>query len=96
MAVIEVAYALPCRQTLLRLEVEEGAPLGRALELSGILGLFPEIDLATAKVGIYGKPAALDTPLRDGDRVEIYRPLNANPKEVRKKAAEAKPQGDAD
>jgi putative ubiquitin-RnfH superfamily antitoxin RatB of RatAB toxin-antitoxin module len=86
MAVVEVVYALPRRQTLLRLEVEEGTPLGRALELSGVRGLFPEIDPATAKVGIYGKPAALDTPLRDGDRVEIYRPLIANPKEVRKKA----------
>lgn len=81
---IEVVYALRDRQALLAVEMEEGGTVGRAIQRSGILGQFPEIDFAQAKVGIFGKTAALDTPVRDGDRVEIHRPLIADPKQARR------------
>jgi len=84
---VEIAYALRDRQALLALEVEEGATVGQAIQRSGILGQFPEIDLARAKVGIFGRTESLDTPVRDGDRVEIYRPLNADPKQARRERA---------
>lgn len=88
---VEVVYALPHYQEVLSLKVPSGTTVSRAIEQSGILADFPEIDLASAKVGIFGKLAKLDAVLRDKDRVEIYRPLIADPKEVRKKrAAEGK------
>ena len=88
---IEVAYARPDEQRIIPLEVQEGTTLAAAVEKSGILDLFPEIDLAKNKVGIWAKVAKKDAVLRDGDRVEIYRPLIADPKEARKKrAAEGK------
>lgn len=88
---VEVAYALPENQVIIPVEVEEGASLRNAIERSGILEQFPDIDLDKSKVGIFGKLAKLDNPLRARDRVEIYRPLIADPKEVRKKrAAEGK------
>lgn len=85
---IEVVYALPHEQALLTLKVPEGATVGQALDASGILERYPEIDLARNKLGIYGKLAKADTVLRERDRVEIYRPLIADPKEVRRKRAE--------
>jgi putative ubiquitin-RnfH superfamily antitoxin RatB of RatAB toxin-antitoxin module len=89
---VEVAYALPERQSLLALDVPEGTTAMEAIARSEICERHPEIDLATAKVGIFGKLTKLDTPLRDHDRVEIYRPLIADPKEVRRaRAAEGKP-----
>lgn len=88
---VEVAYALPQKQEVLSLKVNSGATVSQAIEQSGILADFPEIDLASAKVGIFGKQAKLDAVLRDKDRIEIYRPLIADPKEIRKKrAAEGK------
>lgn len=84
---IEVAYALPHEQTVLQLTVPEGTTVGQAVELSGIARRYPEINLATSKVGVYGKAAKADTVLHDFDRVEIYRPLVADPKTVRKKRA---------
>ena len=88
---IEVAYALPSQQIILKLQVEEGATVEQAILASGILGKFPEIDLAQSKVGIFGKLSKTDTVLREHDRVEIYRPLIADPKEVRRqRAAEGK------
>lgn len=88
---IEVAYGHADEQKLLSLEVEEGTTIEQAIEQSGILQAFPEIDLANSKVGIFGKMAAKKQVLREKDRVEIYRPLIADPKEVRKKrAAEGK------
>lgn len=88
---VEVAYALPQKQEVLSLKVKPGATVSQAIEQSGILADFPEIDLASAKVGIFGKQAKLDAVLRDKDRIEIYRPLIADPKEIRKKrAAEGK------
>lgn len=88
---VEVAYALPDLQVILPVEVEEGTTVRQAIERSGLLHRFPEIDLAVNKVGIFGRLAKLDEPLRPRDRVEIYRPLIADPKEVRKqRAAEGK------
>ncbi|MDC9714811.1 MAG: RnfH family protein [Gammaproteobacteria bacterium] len=84
---IEVAYALPNKQTLLELEVDEGVTLQQAIEMSGILNIYPQIDLNKDKTGIFGKIAKLGTKLREKDRVEIYRPLIANPKQVRKERA---------
>lgn len=86
---VEVSYALPQRQELIRVTVPEGATVRDAIEASGILAKYPEIELdKTNKVGVYAKLTRPDTPLRDRDRVEIYRPLIADPKAVRKKRAE--------
>ncbi len=88
---IEVVYALPDRQEVARLQLQEGTTVQQAVEASGLLAKFPEIDLAKNKLGIYAKLTKLDAVLRDRDRVEIYRPLIADPTEVRKqRAAEGK------
>jgi uncharacterized protein len=87
---VEVAYALPHQQAVLKLDVPQGTQLGQAVERSGILRRFPEIDLAQCRVGIYGKLSSLDAVLRPGDRIEIYRPLQADPKEVRRQRAAQK------
>jgi len=88
---VEVVYALPQKQEILSLKIRSGALVSEAIARSGILRDFPEIDLASAKVGVYGKQVKLDTVLRDKDRIEIYRPLIADPKEIRRKrAAEGK------
>jgi putative ubiquitin-RnfH superfamily antitoxin RatB of RatAB toxin-antitoxin module len=88
---VEVAYALPQKQEVLSLRIRSGALVSEAIARSGILRDFPEIDLARAKVGIYGKQVKLDAVLRDKDRIEIYRALIADPKEIRRKrAAEGK------
>jgi putative ubiquitin-RnfH superfamily antitoxin RatB of RatAB toxin-antitoxin module len=84
---VEVAYALPERQVILELSVVPGTTLEQAIRASGILEQFPEIDLTCNKVGVFGKPGRLDTVLHSGDRVEIYRPLIADPKEVRRQRA---------
>lgn len=92
---VEVAYARPDRQKIIQLLVEPGTTALQAVERSGITKIFPEIDVATAKMGIFGqalgtkglKPAA-QHELMEGDRVEIYRPLISDPKEVRRKRAE--------
>ncbi len=85
---VEVIYALPERQPLLRIQLAEGATVEDAIRQSGVLDIFPDIDLARNKVGIFSKLVKLDEKLRDKDRVEIYRPLIADPKEVRRKRAE--------
>lgn len=87
---IEVAYAKPEKQVILRVEIEEGSTIDQAIQASGILVQFPEIDFDNIKTGIFGKIAKRDTVLRDKDRVEIYRPLIADPKESRRKRAEKK------
>ena len=95
---VEVAYALPDKQKIIGLEVPEGTTALEAVHLSGIIEVFPEIDLEAAVMGIFsqtlgtkGLPAADQYRLHAMDRVEIYRPLIADPKEVRKRrAAEAK------
>ncbi|TVQ87032.1 MAG: RnfH family protein [Chromatiaceae bacterium] len=88
---IEVAYARQHAQALLPLKLPAGTTAREAIERSGILGRFPEIDLAVNKIGIFGKLAKLEQVLQNGDRVEIYPPLIADPKEaVRKDRAGAK------
>ena len=85
---VEVAYALPERQMVIPLEVDEGTTVKQAILRSGILGKFPGLELTPeTKVGIFSKIVPMDTVLRDGDRVEIYRPLIADPKEVRRRRA---------
>jgi putative ubiquitin-RnfH superfamily antitoxin RatB of RatAB toxin-antitoxin module len=88
---VEVAYALPRQQVIIPVRIGEGATAETAITTSGILEKFPEINLAANKIGIFGKLCKLDTVLRNLDRVEIYRPLIADPKAVRKqRAAEGK------
>ncbi len=84
---VEVAYALPEEQIVHVVEGEPGMTVKQAIEASGILEMHPEIDLTKNKVGVFGKAAKLDGVLYPGDRVEIYRPLIADPKEARKKRA---------
>ena len=88
---VEVVYARSERQELATLSLPAGSTVAQAIEASGLLARYPEIDLARNKLGVYAKLAKPDTTLRDRDRVEIYRPLIADPKEVRKqRAAEGK------
>ena len=87
---IEVIYALPEEQQLFTLDVEQGTTVEQAIKLSGILEKYPELDLDINKVGIFGKVLKKDEVLRDKDRIEIYRPLIADPKESRRKRAEKK------
>lgn len=94
---IEVVYGLPHKQKLLSLYVNQGTTVEEAIKESGMLELFTEIDLNENKVGIWNKAVKLSTTLEDLDRIEIYRPLIADPKEVRKRRAEkAKLEGRAD
>ncbi|HLU62485.1 MAG TPA: RnfH family protein [Gammaproteobacteria bacterium] len=91
---IEVVYALPSTQALVPLKVAPGTTVEEAIRRSGLLERFPEIDLAVNKVGVFGRLAPLSRPLEAGDRVEIYRPLLADPKEVRRRlAAEGRTMG---
>lgn len=85
---VEVVYANPTEQRLVKIECAEGTTARQAIESSGLLECFGEIDLSKNKIGIFGKLAKLDQPLRDRDRVEIYRPLIADPKEIRRQRAE--------
>ena len=85
---VEVAYGTREKQVILPVRVPVGATVSQAIELSSIQSKFPEIDLGKNKVGIFGKLVKLDNELREKDRVEIYRPLIADPKEVRRQRAE--------
>lgn len=88
---IEVVYPLPHEQLLMKAQVSDGSTIRDGIQASGILKHYPELDLETLEAGIFGKLAKLDTPLRERDRIEIYRPLIADPKAVRKqRAAEGK------
>lgn len=93
---VEVAYARPDRQLILPLEVAPGTTVDQALRQSEIDRHFPEIDLDKAKVGIFGKITRRDTVLRPRDRIEVYRPLIADPKEVRRQRAGKKGAGKKD
>lgn len=84
---VEVAYARPDQQAIIPVAVPEGTTLEQAIGLARIQERFPEIDLGTARVGIFGKLSPPATVLRAGDRVEIYRPLTADPKRVRQQRA---------
>lgn len=85
---VEVAYALPEKQYLQRVTLEEGATVEQAIHQSGLLELRSDIDLKVNKVGIYSRPVKLHDVVHEGDRVEIYRPLIADPKELRRQRAE--------
>ncbi len=85
---VEVLYALPEQQPILSVQLAAGATVEAAIRASGVLDDFPDIDLAKNKIGIFSKLVKLDEKVRDKDRVEIYRPLIADPKEVRRKRAE--------
>ncbi|MCH2056350.1 MAG: RnfH family protein [Thalassotalea sp.] len=94
---IEVVYGTPTKQELLSIPVSPGTTVEQAIVESGIMELFPEIDLKKNKVGIWNRAAKLSEELQDLDRIEVYRPLIADPKEVRKRRAEkAKEEGRAD
>ena len=82
---VGVCYAEADRQTWLRLEVPDDSTVQQAIELSGLLNQYPHIDLAKQKVGIFGKLAKLDTPVKDGDRIEIYRQITADPAQVKRR-----------
>lgn len=86
---VELVYALPEHQTLLSFTVPTGTTLDQAIGLSGIQEHYPELELDTLKVGLFGKIAPRTQVLREKDRIELYRPLLADPKEVRKQRAEA-------
>jgi putative ubiquitin-RnfH superfamily antitoxin RatB of RatAB toxin-antitoxin module len=85
---IGVCYADSERQLWLRMEVPDGSSVEQAIQRSGILKRFPEIDLSVQKVGIFGKLVKLDAPIKEGDRIEIYRPIIADPKTVRRRVME--------
>jgi putative ubiquitin-RnfH superfamily antitoxin RatB of RatAB toxin-antitoxin module len=84
---ITLCYAPTSQPILYALEVDEGTTIGQAIEISGILQQAPDINLVTMPVGIYGKKKTLDTVLRARDRIEIYRPLIADPKDARRRRA---------
>lgn len=88
---VQVCHALPDSSFLHALKVPAGTTIGQAVVLSGLLQKIPDIDLAVNMVGIYGKKKPLDTVLREHDRVEVYRPLQADPKEARRRRAGSKP-----
>ncbi len=94
---VEVAFALPTKQSIVEVMLKEGATIEDAIAASKITDLYPDSDIEHAKVGIWSRTAKRSDTLKDGDRVEIYRPLIADPKEVRKRRAEkAKEEGRAD
>lgn len=82
---ISVVYAEQARQQWLHLEVTEETTVAEAIAQSGILRHFPAIDLENQKVGIFGKPAKLEATLKEGDRIEIYRPITADPETVERR-----------
>jgi len=88
---VEVAYARPDRQRVCRLRLRPGSTIGDAIEASGLLDEFPEIDLGVNDVGVFGQPKPLKTALHDHDRVEIYRALISDPKDRRRRRASVKP-----
>lgn len=88
---VQVCHALPDSSFLRALTVPAGTTIGQAVEQSGLLQEIPGIDLAVNVVGIYGKKKPLDTVLREHDRIEVYRSLQADPKEARRRRASGKP-----
>lgn len=92
---VQVCYALPGECFVADLALPAGATLAQAVRESGVLLRYPDIDPTTQKIGIFGKARPADTALRDGDRVEIYRPLQADPKETRRRRAKHRSAGSA-
>ena len=87
---VVISYATPTQEFLQALEVEPGTTIGQAIEASGVLAAFPDINLVTQPVGIFARKKTLETVLRPRDRIEIYRPLVADPKDSRRKRAAKK------
>ena len=87
---VAVCYALPDVSFLVQLDVDDGTTIAQAIAASGVLARFPEIDLTRNQLGLFGKLKPADTVLRDGDRIEIYRPLQADPMESRRRRARHK------
>ena len=81
---VEVVYALPMRQILIKIRIPQGSTLEQAVYRSGIIDQFPEIDLTRNRTGIFGRLSKIDTVLQPNDRIEIYRPLLIDPKEARR------------
>jgi putative ubiquitin-RnfH superfamily antitoxin RatB of RatAB toxin-antitoxin module len=87
---VTLCYATPAKEILRQLDVAPGTTIGQAITASGLLAELPEFDLATHPVGIFGKKKPLDTVLREHDRIELYRPLVADPKDSRRRRAQKK------
>ena len=87
---VELVYIKPDQQTVLKLELPSGSTIETAITKSKILQRHPEIDLAVNKVGIYNRIKSIDYVLKHRDRIEIYRPLQADPKEARRRRAKEK------
>ena len=87
MVEVEIAYAKPEHQVIVTLAMPEGATVEAVIKASGLLELFPEIALSELKAGIFGVACKLDQPVREADRIEIYRPLLHDPKEARRQRA---------
>lgn len=85
---VEVAYVEPGRQFLQVLQLPAGADVAQALAAAELARQFPQLDIDQCRLGIFSRPATPATLLRDGDRIEVYRPLIANPKDVRRRRAE--------
>lgn len=90
---VEVVFATPQRQQLLELRLPAGSTARQAIEQSGICDKFPEMEIDPAAIGIFSRKVEMDQVLQHGDRVEIYRPLIADPKESRRRRAKADKQG---
>jgi putative ubiquitin-RnfH superfamily antitoxin RatB of RatAB toxin-antitoxin module len=88
---IEVVYALPGKQRVVTLRVEPGTTAAQAVRRCGILSECPEIDLGRAKLGVFGRRIDHDAAVQAGDRIEIYRPLEVDPKTIRRLRAKARP-----
>jgi putative ubiquitin-RnfH superfamily antitoxin RatB of RatAB toxin-antitoxin module len=88
---VQVCYATALREYVRELTVEQGTTIEQAIVQSGVLQDIPGIDLATQPVGLFGKKRPLETVLRARDRIEIYRPLVADPKESRRRRADKRP-----
>lgn len=86
---VQVAFATPRTQVIIDLALKAGASIAEAIIASGICARFPEIDPETLQAGVWGKIRSRDYPLREGDRVEIYRELKADPKDARRSRASA-------
>ncbi|WP_040452833.1 RnfH family protein [Hydrocarboniphaga effusa] len=87
MIAVEVCHALPARIWRVRLQLAGDATVGEAIEASGLAAEFPELDVQTSAIGIFSRPCGLQDGLRDGDRIEIYRPLIHDPKDARRSRA---------
>ena len=84
---VQVCYALPDISFLKALTLDRGTTIAQAIEASGVLSTHPEIDLSQQRLGVFGKLKAADNEVREGDRIEIYRPLQADPKDTRRRRA---------